>query len=190
MFVEKYCLILTRISVRYVENFCKIFVKKYFLVSYRVIQRCFRLFKVAVIPDIINFRDRYVWKVFLSRGHRIEAPVWRGVLLFQPGLKQEFLAVKFLLPGSRIFTDSEHDRVKYKFPFYSAAISRGRGSTGGRAMRHKTRHTPHQPACVGIVKRWIAPGFRFSPSRLDGVLIKRGHGNEIQIGFRLDSRIR
>lgn len=109
----------------------------------------------------------------------------RGVLLFQqPGLKQEFLAVKFLLPDSRIFTDSEHDRVKYKFPFYSAAISRGRGSTGGRAARHKTRHTNSPRVWVSLNGE---SGFRLSPSRLDGVLIKRGRGNEIQIGFRLDS---
>lgn len=99
--------------------------------------------KVAVIPNTYNKLSVQIriksLAGSLSRRHHIEAPVSRGVLLFQPGLKQEFLAVKFLLPGSRIFTDSEHDRVKYKFSFYFAAISRGRGSMGGHAVRHKTR---------------------------------------------------
>lgn len=38
--------------------------------------------------------------------------------------------------------------------------------------------------CVGVVKRWI-PGFRLSPPRIDSVLIKCEHANEIQIRFRL-----
>lgn len=106
------------------------------------------------------------------RGHRVQVRS-RDVLLFQPGLKQEFLAVKFLLPGSPIFTDSEHDRAKYKFPFYFAAISRGRDSTSGQDMRHKTCHTRallHISVRVGVVKTGEpSRDFGWSPFRKRGV---------------------